>query len=113
MRIALDLEEWQEASFDTHPPLRGASLPDEERIQSLARELSGESPGKPQRLVIAQLRQGLALACTSFVGRISLGDLQVTIRPKIKLLPLLHLVQYAYSLRHLDRFDGADFGVES
>lgn len=113
MSIAIDLEEWQKASFDTHPQLREVRLPDDETTQSLARELSGESPGKPQRLVITQLRQGLSLETTSFVGRISLGELRITIHPKIRMLPLLHLLQYAYSLRHLDRFDPASFTVET
>jgi 5-methylcytosine-specific restriction enzyme subunit McrC len=113
MSIAIGLEEWQKTSFDTHPQLQGAKLPEDKTTQRLALELSGQSPGKPQRLVIGQLHQGLSLEATSFVGRLSLGELRITIQPKIKMLPLLHLLQYAYSLRNLDRFDPAAFAVEA
>lgn len=113
MSISIELEEWQKTSFDTHKQLKDAQLSEDTLTQRLAHELSGESPGQKQRLVVTQLRQGLMLETTSFVGRIALGDLQVTICPKIKMLPLLHLLQYAYELRQLDLYDFTAFEVES
>lgn len=118
MSIAISLEEWQKTSFETHKYLCGLQLTDDLTTQQLISALAGGSTEefsarKKKRLVVTQLRQGLVLETTSFVGRISLEGLQITIRPKIKMLPLLHLLQYAYKLRQLDRFDPAAFEVES
>lgn len=53
------------------------------------------------RLEILQLRSGIQLRATSWVGRITIGDLTVTIHPKLKGAPLVGLLRYAYSLRDL------------
>jgi 5-methylcytosine-specific restriction enzyme subunit McrC len=63
-------------------------------------------------LDIVELRQGLSLRATSYVGRVRLGALQVTIRPKIPLMCLLRLFQYAYGLRHLKLFSLVGYGAE-
>jgi len=52
-------------------------------------------------LEITELREGLSIASTSYVGRITLGDLQITIHPKIRGAPLVNLLRYAYGLRDL------------
>jgi len=52
-------------------------------------------------LDIRELREGLSIASTFYVGRIALGNIQITVRPKISGAPLLHLLHYAYGLRDL------------
>ena len=49
-------------------------------------------------LNITELREGLSIASTSYVGRINLGKVQITIRPKVSGTPLVHLLQCAYGL---------------
>jgi 5-methylcytosine-specific restriction enzyme subunit McrC len=118
MSPAVELEEWRKTTFETYPQLRGFFLSDDSATQQLVSALIGEEDGtqglsRKKRLGIAQLRQGLVLEATSFVGRIMLEQVQVTIRPKIKMMPLLHLLQYAYELRQLDLFTAVHFEVES
>jgi 5-methylcytosine-specific restriction enzyme subunit McrC len=72
--------------------------------QRIADELA--SSGK---LEILQLRNGIEIRATSWVGRITLGDLTITVRPKINGAPLLNLLRYAYSLRNLQTFTASGF----
>ena len=46
----------------------------------------------------------MEIRATSWVGRVTLGDLTITVRPKIAGAPLLNLLRYAYSLRDLETF---------
>jgi 5-methylcytosine-specific restriction enzyme subunit McrC len=56
------------------------------------------------RLEILQLRSGISATAHSWVGRITIGDLTVTIHPKLKGAPLVGLLRYAYSLRNLETY---------
>jgi 5-methylcytosine-specific restriction enzyme subunit McrC len=53
-------------------------------------------------LGISELRHGLQIQAYSHVGRIRIGDLNITILPKIKGTSLLSLVRYAYGFRRLN-----------
>ena len=53
------------------------------------------------RMEVMELARGLEIHATSFVGRIALGALSITVRPKISGTPLLSLFRYAYGLRHI------------
>ena len=53
-------------------------------------------------LGLTELRHGLQIKAYSNVGRIRVGDLSVTILPKIKGTSLLSLVRYAYGYRRLN-----------
>ena len=108
MSIAIDLQEWQPASPMTHTQLAGLELPRDDATQRLVQALSDS-----ERLKILELRRGVSLQASSYVGRIALGDLQITIRPKITMLPLLHLLQYTYGLRQLDLLSVTRFETES
>ncbi len=108
MSIAIDLQEWQPASPMTHTQLAGLELPRDDTTQRLVQALSDS-----ERLKILELRRGVSLQASSYVGRIALGDLQITIRPKITMLPLLHLLQYTYGLRQLDLLSVTRFETES
>jgi 5-methylcytosine-specific restriction enzyme subunit McrC len=108
MCITIDLKEWESTTFITHPQLAGKALSEDDATQALVETLS-----RSEKLIISQMRKGLEIEASSFVGRIAVGDLQITIRPKIEMLPLLNLLQYAYRLRHLDLFSAAGFNSES
>lgn len=60
-----------------------------------------------------QLRSGLQIRATSWVGRVTVGDLTITVRPKIAGAPLVSLLRYAYSLRDLESFTPTRYGTET
>jgi 5-methylcytosine-specific restriction enzyme subunit McrC len=108
MTICIDLQEWQKASFKTNQQLAGLVLPEDAATQQVIQHLSDD-----RKLAIIQHYRGISLEASSYVGRIMLGDVQITIRPKIAALPLLQLVQYAYGLRQLNIFSAVDFDTEA
>lgn len=101
--LPLNLLEWQELTPDDDPELKGTSLGDNRAVRDLARHLTQNG-----MLEILELRGGLTLRATSFIGRIRLGDLLITIHPKIQLDVLLNLFRYAYNLRNLNLFEVAE-----
>lgn len=113
MTIAIDLEEWKEASFETHPQLAHVHLPQDAATLRLIEVLTQRRRALAIPLKINQLHQGLKLEATSCVGRVALGDFQVTIRPKIAMFPLLRLMRYAYMLNDTDLFSLSQFDVEA
>lgn len=94
--VAVDLLEWQELTPETHAPLARLSLGPDRRAHDMAERLAQYG-----MLHVVELRTGLLIRATSFIGRISLGDIQVTVRPKIDHDILLSLLRYAYYLRDL------------
>jgi 5-methylcytosine-specific restriction enzyme subunit McrC len=58
-----------------------------------------------------QLRSGVEIRATSWVGRITLGRLAITVRPKIQGAPFLSLLRYAYSMRNLDTYTTTGYGT--
>lgn len=59
-------------------------------------------------LEVLELRDGIEIRTTSFVGRIRLGELQITIHPKLPVDVLLALFRYAYGLRNLKLFEASE-----
>ena len=57
-----------------------------------------------------ELHTGVELRASSWVGRVVLGNLTVTVQPKIPGAPFLHLFRYAYGLRRLSLKDAALYG---
>jgi len=106
--VRVSLHEWQSLSPERDSVLAGRYLDPDPMLQELAACLS-----RSGRLEVAELRRGLAIRATSYVGRISLGSLQITIRPKIADAQLLHLLRYAYGLRNLDLFSAVGCQTES
>ncbi len=100
--VHVRLREWQVCGPDT-PPLRGMDL-GTTATRDLARRLTEQSV-----LDVEELREGLRIGARAHVGRVQLGDLVVTVEPKIGTSELLALLRYAYRLRDLRLFDGADF----
>jgi len=107
-RISIHLKEWENLSgSEPGSRLTGALLEDNDEIKDVARELS-----KTGMLSVLELREGLSIAASSYVGRVTLGDVQITIHPKISGAPLVHLLRYAYNLRDLTLLTETGYGDE-
>jgi 5-methylcytosine-specific restriction enzyme subunit McrC len=89
------LQEWERRGPDTDPELAGAVFAGNECEAVRALHERG-------MLRVAELRGGVELRSTSFVGHVRLGNLDVTIRPKIGWDGLLRLARYAYGIRAQD-----------
>jgi len=103
--VVVCLSEWDERTPDPGTPLAGMAFEDA-AVRELARRLSAS-----RKLEVLELAQGVAIHSTSFVGRVRLGRLRITVQPKITGLPLLTLLRYAYGLRHLDLFPDTGYDV--
>lgn len=105
----VNLTEWEDTGEPVRGnPLFGKVLADNPEACRLAKELT-----QKERIEILELASGLEFRASSFVGRFGLGDLVVTIRPKISGLPLMNLLRYAYRLRHLDLFAEVGYPTSS
>lgn len=100
----VSLREWETARPDPGSMLAQQSLAAFPAGRRLAEELT-----KAGRIEVLELARGVELRATSFVGRISLGEITVTVHPKIRGGPLLRLFRYAYGLRNLDLYGATDF----
>ena len=100
INVALTLAEWERTIIDTSASCDGWSLPADQAAQSLAASLKN-------KLELRPTLKGLEIATTSFVGRVVVGPVTITIRPKINSLPLARLLRYAYGLRDIEIFDEA------
>lgn len=98
--VSLLVAEWQTASPDPADPvgrkLLGLSLAGDPSARALADELARRG-----MLEVLELGSGLRIRTTSYVGRVQLGPLRLTIRPKLPGPALLTLLRYAYGLRDL------------
>jgi 5-methylcytosine-specific restriction enzyme subunit McrC len=105
--IPVELEEWEHCSPTVaNSPLAGIFLHDRTE-RELADHLS-----RAGMVEILELRQGLSLQASSYVGRISLGDVELTIRPKLRGMPFLQLLRYAYGLRDLQNMTQTSYSSE-
>lgn len=95
----LTLSEWRCYTPESFPLLAGRTLRDDS-VRRLAAGLAAS-----ERLKVLELRDGLRIETTSYVGALRLGDLDLTIQPKLQGLPLLNLLRYAYGLRDLKLFE--------
>lgn len=88
------LGEWQRLGpRDSGGALSGLSLGDDAQ-RALAQRLKGV-------LSITELRAGLEVQSFAHVGRVQLGDLAITVEPKLAPDEFLALLRYAYGLRNL------------
>lgn len=102
----INLTEWETREPSKGSPLAGLVLADNPAAQRLAETLTRDG-----RIEILELARGLELRASSFVGRFALGELLITIRPKISGVPLMNLLRYAYRLRHLQLFDEVGYAT--
>lgn len=62
---------------------------------------------------IIELKGGLQTNSNSYVGKITLDNLQINIYPKLNGMPLYTLLRYAYGLRELKLFDSANHSINN
>jgi 5-methylcytosine-specific restriction enzyme subunit McrC len=101
--IHIEMREWQTLNPSNRPELRNFRLEDA-ASRALAKDISGSAP-----LEIVELREGLQIRASSFVGRLRLGNLTVSVLPKLNGMPLFTLLRYAYHFRDLQTVPKADF----
>jgi 5-methylcytosine-specific restriction enzyme subunit McrC len=95
--ISILLKEWTRiTATEPDSPLAGLYLEERGEVKSMAKALSDSG-----MLTILELREGLSIESTSYVGRITLGNIQITVQPKISGMSLVRLLRYAYGLRDL------------
>jgi 5-methylcytosine-specific restriction enzyme subunit McrC len=102
--IRVSLNEWETARPDPATGLAGRNFDGNLGVRKLAEELTDRN-----QLTVFELARGIELRASSFVGRVQLGEIEVTIRPKISGAPLLNLFRYAYGLRDLQLYGTASY----
>ena len=107
-QVTFTLSEWDSLSPDSDERLHSLFLPDDAPIRGVAAVLA-----KEQRLEIIELAKGISIRSFSYVGRIDLGSLQITVQPKLNGMPLLNLLRYAYGLRDLHLFSTLRYGIDT
>lgn len=98
--VPVRLTEWAEVDHlaDTGAGLRELTLGDDPRVREEARELANSGV-----VTVTELRGGLRVETGSFVGRLTVGPLDITIVPKVAWSRWLRLFGYALRLRDLVR----------
>jgi len=92
--ICIDLSEWGHVGHVQEQRLKGVSLKEDLKARKLADTLRS-------KVDISEGFDGLEITSTSFVGRVDVGPLRISIRPKLPAMPLARLLRYAYGLRDL------------
>lgn len=106
-KVTLAISEWETVAPDKDSRLVNIHIADDAAIRTDIRYLS-----ESNILNITDLREGLSVTSTSYVGRVDLGNIVITIRPKVTGEPLLRLMRYAYGLRNLKLFSATGYGSE-
>lgn len=92
------LPEWSNVGPAECPQLHNLSFRDDATAQKLAKSFQG-------RVDIREGYEGLEVSTNSFVGRLEIGPLRITIQPKLPNMPLATLLRYAYGLRDVATLD--------
>ncbi len=100
----IHLMEWERRDPDASDDLRSL-------VFSGPAALLAQALTKSDRLRVDELRQGVRIEATSFVGRVALDPLVVTITPKIAGTNLLRLFAYAYDLDDLNDYASTNYGA--
>ena len=101
---AVQLVEWERHAPEPGSPLWGMDL---SRGRDVAEDLT-----RSGQIEILELVPGVEIRASSWVGRVQVGKLTITVRPKLAGAPFLHLLRYAYGLRQLSVKDVAGYGTE-
>ena len=105
--VSITLTEWQRLGPDNCPVLAGRFLQTSKSTQSIADALT-----KQGMVGLTELRQGLEINANSHVGRVRVGDLTITIMPKLRGSPLLNLFSYAFGFRRLIQLSHTSHSIE-
>ena len=88
------LSEWETVDPETHESLKDFFL-------DPAQQVHADLLTRSRRLRFTELRHGIEIKALSHVGRLSLGNLTITVMPKLPGASLLNLLRYAYGFRKL------------
>ena len=92
--LLVELSEWDETSPSKDMRLRGVSFGEDNDTRQKARLLAG-------KINIVETLQGLLITSRSHVGRVDIGPIRISIKPKLDALPLTHLLRYCYGLKDI------------
>lgn len=101
--MTVRLSEWERMTPAPGAPTHGLVLRDG-RERALAEQLT-----KLGRMTVRELRAGLEIEATSWVGRVDLGGVGVSVTPKLAPETLLALFAYAYGLDDLKLHETSGF----
>lgn len=104
-QISVRLAEWESLPPQPETGLANVFL-DGAEVRALAERLTASG-----MLEVTELKNGLFVKSSSYVGRVTLGNLQITVTPKIGGNSLLRLLRYAYGLRDLKLFSQVGYGT--
>jgi 5-methylcytosine-specific restriction enzyme subunit McrC len=96
--FVIELTEWDQVGPAQDARLRDCSLVGDPASCQLAEALRG-------RVDIREVYGGLEITSTSFVGRVDVGPLRISIGPKLPSMPLARLLRYAYGLRDVSALE--------
>jgi 5-methylcytosine-specific restriction enzyme subunit McrC len=88
--------EWATLAPDSCPLLKGRMLDSDATTHNLTDKLADSG-----MLQVTELRSGLMIQTYSHVGRVKIGNLIITIHPKIENKSLMSLLRYAFGFRGL------------
>ena len=98
--LHIKLAEWETASPSICESLRGVTIDSSPQAQKDIALLN-----KSGMLRLTELKDGLQIAASSYVGRVQFGNLQITVLPKLKTSSLVRLLRYALGLQKLSTFE--------
>jgi 5-methylcytosine-specific restriction enzyme subunit McrC len=94
--VRLGIKEWSSATPEIRPELRGLSFQEHQEAGKIAAQLTDS-----HILHARETLRGLEFEATSWVGRLALGPVTLTVQPKIEFRSLEVLIRYAYGLSDL------------
>lgn len=106
--VHIALPEWQSVGPGDRIELQGLGFESYPAARSLAAKLS-----QAGQIEVLEMAQGLQLQARSYVGRVRLGPVEITIRPKLPGDHLLTLFRYAYGLRNLEMISASAYDTDS
>lgn len=95
--VSITLSEWDTVSPQTCDDLAGFFLDGSAGSSRVADALNAS-----RMLRLTELKSGLEVSSASYVGRVRVGNLNVTVLPKLKAASLLRLLRYAFGFRRLE-----------
>jgi 5-methylcytosine-specific restriction enzyme subunit McrC len=104
---SITLSEWETVSPSTCGNLAGRFFENTATIRRAVERLHSS-----QMLRFTELKDGLQISSFSFVGRVRIGNLRVTVLPKLKAASLMRLLRYAFGFRRLELFPESRHAVE-
>jgi 5-methylcytosine-specific restriction enzyme subunit McrC len=106
--ISISLLEWQSKSPESDSDLQGLNFGRDESVRRMAHVLSDSG-----MLGVSELATGLSLSASSYVGTVRLGNIKISVHPKIARSTLLSLLRYAYGMRNLSLYSAVEYGTEA